>query len=103
MIDYSKYIGKYCIIRSRDQGVMAGFVEGIDPPSIQLSQARQLYRWSSLFVLVELASYGPRRDSEQRYSAPSAEPVLVFSACGVLPCSETAATKIQECNAEEHQ
>lgn len=100
---FEEYNGKYCIIRSRDQGVMAGYVEGVFGRTVKLREARQLYSWSSNFVLVELASIGPRKDSEQRYSVPSSEPVLMLEACGVIPCSPEAEKKIKAIKAEEHK
>jgi hypothetical protein len=102
---YEDYVGKYCIIRSREQGVMAGFVleiGGINGRTVKVDQARQIYRWGSKFVLIELASFGPRRLEEQRYSAPSDQPVLMLEACGVIPCSDEAAKQIQEVPPEEH-
>jgi hypothetical protein len=102
---YDDYIGKYCIVRSREQGVMTGYVEdigGLNGRTVKLREARQIYRWSSKFVLIELASYGPRNVQEQRYSAPSVAPVLMMEACGVIPCSPEAAKMIQDIPPEEH-
>ena len=84
---------------------MAGYVEaigGINGRTVKLREARQLYRWSSTFVLVELASLGPRRMQEQRYSAPSAIPILMLEACGIIPCSDEAARMIREIPVEVH-
>lgn len=102
---YEEYIGKYCIIRSREQGVMAGYVEaigGINGRTVKLREARQIFRWSSKFVLIELASFGPRNIVEQKYSAPSMEPVLMVEVCGVIPCSIEAAKMIREVPPEVH-
>ena len=98
-----EYIGKYCIVRSRDQGVMAGYVQAIEGRMVKLEKARQLYAWSSTFVLVELATQGPRRESEQKYSAESAEPVLMLEACGVLPCTPEVEKAIRAIVAERHE
>lgn len=103
---YNDYIGKYCIIRSREQGVMAGYVEelgGINGRTVKLREARQIYRWSSKFVLVELAAFGPRNIQEQRYSTPSVDPVLMVEACGIIPCSEEATKMIRDVPAEAHE
>lgn len=102
---YDEYIGKYCIIRSREQGVMAGYVEGIggiNGRTVKVREARQIYRWASKFVLIELATFGPRSVAEQRYSAPSGDVVLMLEACGVIPCSEQAAQMIRDIPAEVH-
>lgn len=99
---YAEYVGKYCIIRSREQGVMAGFIEGIEGRTVKLRSARQLYAWSSTFVLIELANKGPRRANEQRYSEPSTNPVLMLEACGVIPCTDDAAKAIQNIQIEAH-
>ncbi len=97
------YIGKYCIVRSRDQGVMAGFVLDIDGRSVKVDRARQLYTWSSSFVLIELAAKGPRSTSEQRYSVESCAPVLMLEACGIIPCSPQAEAAIIAVEAEAHE
>jgi hypothetical protein len=100
---YAEYNGKYCIVRSREQGVMAGFIDGIENRTVKLREARQLYAWSSTFVLIELANKGPRRPNEQRYSEPSTNPVLMLEACGVIPCTDEAAKAIRNIEAEAHE
>lgn len=40
---YSRYIGKYVIIRSRNEGINAGFVKEADSTGIVLSEARRIY------------------------------------------------------------
>jgi hypothetical protein len=40
-----EYINKYCIVRSHDQGIMAGIVLGIEGRMVRLAEARQLYTW----------------------------------------------------------
>lgn len=82
---------------------MAGYVEGVVGQAVKLREARQLYAWSSKFVLVELAAQGPRRANEQRYSIPSAKPVMMLEACGIIPCTDEAAKAIREIPAEAHE
>lgn len=96
-------VGEYAIVRSRDQGVMCGTVLDVDGRKVTLANARQMYRWRSNFVLVELASYGPVGTKDQRYSAPSAHPVVFLEACGILPCTADARRKLEAIPAEEHQ
>lgn len=83
-------IGKKCIIRSREQGVMYGTVLAVDGRSCVVEKARQLWQWDCKFVLIELAAYGVRNASANRFSRESIEPVLMSEFCGIIPCSPEA-------------
>jgi hypothetical protein len=95
-------IGQYVIVRSRDQGVVAGYLEAAEGRLARVREPRQLYRWASTFVLIELASYGPRSETEQRYSRPGLEPLIMTETCGILPCHPDAAEKIRAIKGEAH-
>jgi hypothetical protein len=40
---YSRFIGKYVIVRSRNEGINAGFVLDVDDTGVILTQARRLW------------------------------------------------------------
>ncbi len=94
---------KYAIVRSRNQGVMSGFVKSINGQHVELVKARQLWRWSSKFVLVDMAEYGPTDKWESKFSCESSQPVILLEACGVLYCTLEAAKKIREVKAIENE
>lgn len=96
------HVGKWCIVRSTGQGVVYGLILSHEGQCAVVAEARQLYSWSSTFVLIELASYGPRKISEQRYGAPSHEPLLMTETCGIIPCSDRARELIDSVKPEEH-
>jgi nucleoside phosphorylase len=92
---------RYAIVRSRDQGVMSGFVRSIDGRAVTLAKARQLWRWKSSFTLVEMASSGGASDG-CRFSAEAAEDVVMLEACGVLYCSGAGVAFLRGVAAESH-
>ena len=81
---------RYAIVRSRDQGVVCGFIENIDGQTVIVHKARQMWQWSSRFVLIDAASYGITDKWESKFSAESLQPVTMLEACGVLYCTDEA-------------
>jgi hypothetical protein len=62
---------------------------------VTLLQARQLWRWNSKFVLVDLATDGPTSKWESKFSCESEEPVVMLEACGVLYTTDRARDAIR--------
>ena len=84
--------GDYVIVRSRDQGVMCGYLKAIDGRQVTITQARQIWSWSTkALALPDLALHGVRGTA--RMSAPAPE-VIFLEACGVLRCTEAAAKSL---------
>jgi hypothetical protein len=81
---------KYAIVRSKDQGVMCGFVQSIEGRRVTLLHARQMWRWSSRFVLPDIAEFGLTQKFDRKFSAEMSQPVDMLEACGVLYCTDTA-------------
>jgi hypothetical protein len=90
----------YCIVRSREQGVMCGFVESINGRTVKLHQARQIWRYDSYFVLPDIAEKGMRDVSKCKLSAAMSQPAYMLEACGVLTCTEKAAEQLMKIKAE---
>jgi hypothetical protein len=86
---------KYAVVRSRDQGVMAGFVKSIDGRRVTLLRARQLWRISCAFVLTDLATKGTTSRWENKFSCEAEEPTEMLEACGVLYCTDKARDAIR--------
>ena len=81
----------YCIIRSRDQGVICGYVERPDQITgrcVTVHSARQIWAWDSNFVLMDLAENGPRNVANMRMSAASSQPFRMLEACGIYICAD---------------
>mgnify|MGYP000415696286 CR=1 FL=1 len=85
---------KYAIVRSRNQGVISGFIKSIEGCKVEVLRARQLWRWSSNFVLTDLAQEGPNEKWESKFSCEMSEPLIMLEACGVLYCTDNARDKI---------
>lgn len=92
---------KYAVIRSRDQGVMAGYVVSIEGRTVTLKKARQIWRYDSKFVLTDMAEYGVRDASKCKFSCESSQDTIMLEACGVLYCTKTGANSIRQVKAHE--
>ena len=86
---------KYAIVRSREQGVMSGYVKSINVRAVTLKRARQLWRWSSDFVLVDMAENGVKNKDDCKFSCESSQDVIMLEACGVLYCTQKARESIR--------
>lgn len=87
----------YCIIRSKDSGVWAGWVD-YDKVSenMKIYEGRRLWRWWADFTLSSLAleGYLESKKHENKYSKITPEG-WVLGICEVFPCSPEASEKIQ--------
>lgn len=91
----------YVIVRSREQGVMSGYLVGYEGCTVTLKKARQLWRYDSRFVLPDLAEFGPRDASKCKFSAPTtAGDTVIFNACGIIPCTAIGGNGIRDVKAE---
>lgn len=93
------FIGKKCIIRSRDSGVHFGTVVSYSGREVILKDSRRLWYWGAAkgHTLSAVANYGLRDGSK----LPAAvELLLVSDMCEILPVTEVAAESIE--NYPEH-
>ena len=74
----------YVITRSRDQGVVCGYLKSMDPAtrSCVLTEARQIWCWEGGLALQDIAKHGLRPGSRLS-DAPPGE-FVVMGACGVM-------------------
>jgi hypothetical protein len=86
---------KYAIVRSRNQGVMSGYVYDICGQCVTLKRARQLWKWSSDFVLTDMAEKGIKTKSDCKFSCEASQDTIMLEACGVLYCSSKAGESIR--------
>lgn len=90
---------RYAIVRSRNQGVMSGYVVDIQGQTVKLKRARQLWRYDSSFVLPDMAEHGVRNASECKFSAEMSQPMLMLEACGVIYCTQKGGESIRSVGA----
>jgi hypothetical protein len=84
----------YVIVRSRDQGVMCGYLKSINGRQVEISQCRQLWSWNGkALCLPDIQRYGIRGTARMSAVAPSA---IFLEACGVLRCTPEAAKSLRE-------
>ena len=92
------WIGKYVIVRSRDQGVVCGVLETLTPQPgglacAELREASQIHNWrGGALTLFEasIRGFGVASISEP------VERVMVLGVCGVLPCTAEAEANLRE-------
>jgi hypothetical protein len=91
-------IGTYVIVRSSPSGCWAGTLASIDKGTVELTDARRLWRWWAAegVSLSGVAAKGlhPNKISECRIAAPVAR-ALINDVCEVLAVSDEARTSIE--------
>ena len=98
---HSRHIGRYVLVRSRNEGINAGFVIAADETGIVLSDARRIWyhRPADKTAWYEgVANSGLRHDS--RISAAVAEKVIVED-YSITVCSAEAEKSIRGFKAHE--
>lgn len=93
----SSLIGQYVIVRSSPSGCWAGTLQRLDGATVELSDARRLWRWwaASGVSLSGVAAAGlhPTRLSECRIAAPVSTAVI-NDVCEVLAATDAARDSI---------
>lgn len=92
---HSRHIGKYVVVRSRNEGINAGFVVDADETGVVLSEARRLYYHrpcDETSWYEGVANSGLR--SESKVSAPVAEKMIVED-YSITLCSPSAKESIR--------
>ena len=93
----SHYLGRFVMCRSRDQGVVCGYLKALVPQpgglfAAELTEARQVHWWSGCNTLFEMSLRGP---TEARISEPVAD-MLMGGVCGVIPCEPEAEENLRQ-------
>lgn len=93
----SSLIGKYVIVRSSPSGVWAGELVSLDGETVELKDARRLWRWWAAegVSLSGVASKGlhPKKLRECRIAVPVTT-VIVNEVCEVLAVTDEARESI---------
>jgi hypothetical protein len=87
----------YVIVRSRDAGVFAGFLQGRDlaTQSAVLLHSRRLWFWAGAASLSELAVLGVSKPAECKFPAEIAGAHTVLGVCEIIPVTEAAKASIE--------
>ena len=88
----------YVIVRCRNAGVHAGYLDYRRDGVLQLKNSRRLYRWWSKFTLSGLATAGVLEGKEDDCLFACVLPLLQLTesdVCEVIPCTEAARLSVQ--------
>ena len=85
---------KYCIIRCKDAGVHAGFVEGYIGREVTLLNSRRLWSWWGK-TLSGLAIEGSFAPEKCKYSDELPR-IILLEACEIIECSPKGVKSIRE-------
>lgn len=91
---------KYVIVRSRDQGVMSGYLVGYEGRAVTLRKARQVWRYDCKFVLTDFAELGPRDASKCKLSCEVSGDTIMLEACAIIPCTKEGGEQIRAIKAQ---
>ena len=92
----------YAILRCYRAGVVCGFAEPVGGEIVRVHRARQMYRWNSDFVLIDLATKGINKAEGCRFSVENARPVTLTDVCAIIECTTMAAEQLINHQAESH-
>jgi hypothetical protein len=97
--------GTKVIIRARDAGVWYGTLGGVDGRSVELTEARRMWRWCAAkeMTLSGVAIYGLNLSSEDLKIQSPVEYVDILDACEIISCSEAAIKTFDKVKAYNEQ
>ena len=78
------------IVRSRDAGVLCGYLEKYSGSTVHLNHARQMWQWKALKAgtLLDCAQHGVAVNGS-KFSTP-VESIIIFNACAIIDCTAEA-------------
>lgn len=87
-------INDFCIFRSRDQGVVCGYMVSMTGQSAVIREARQIHGWQrSANTLFEASNVGL---GVARISEPGELDFLMLGICGVYRCTPKAKANLSQ-------
>ena len=97
-----KMIGKHVIVRCRDAGVHAGFLESYNGRECVLTESRRMWYWKPADgqkFLSGLAVAGAHEDSKIGVALPR---IFLTENCEIIECSSKAESSIRGAKADEN-
>ena len=91
-------IGAFCIFRSRDQGIVCGYVKLLVPTTnglmlAEIAEARQVWDWAGANTLMEAANDGV---GTARISLPLERSFTMTGISGVYECTPKAEANLKQ-------
>jgi hypothetical protein len=98
LVQQQEVSDEYVIIRCRNAGVHAGYLQSRDSDTLVLSNSRRLWRWWSKFTLSGLAMSGILKGKENECKFACVLPKLTLTTsdvCEVINCTQEAKESIE--------
>ena len=81
---------EYAIVRSRNHGVLAGYIVKFEGQIVELVHSRRIWYFSGCETLEELAVYGTKKINECKIAPTVINKEIMLEACGIIYCTEEA-------------
>ena len=88
----------YVIVRSRNHGVLAGYLVKYSGQTVELINSRRVWYFKGCETLEELAKYGTKKINECKIAPLITLPEIMLEACGIIYCSEESRKCIEGSN-----
>lgn len=85
----------YVIVRSRDAGVHAGYLQKVEGANVTLTNATRIWYWKGAATLSELAVYGAKSPSECKFGV-KVSTITILNACEIISTEPAGAKMIQD-------
>jgi hypothetical protein len=85
----------YVIVRSRDSGCHAGYIQSREGDSVVLVYSRRLYYWSGASTLSQLAMEGVKKPESCKFPCEVSQ-IEILGVCEIIPATEAARINISE-------
>ena len=87
-------MNQYCIIRTAQAGVFAGYVKERDGQEAVLTDVRRLWRWDGAASLSQLATEGVSKPQSCKFTVIVAE-MTVLGVIEIIPCTKQAEQSVK--------
>ena len=88
--------GKEVVVRGIQSGVFFGTLESIDGQTVELSHARNIWRWSGATNLNQIAMDGVDTASDYTRISMTVDTLVLTDICEIIPLSEKAESILEE-------
>jgi hypothetical protein len=83
----------YCIVRTKNAGVFAGYIVKRAGQEVEMREARRLWYWKGAASLSQLSQEGVKCPDECKFPCPVT--VTLFEVIEILPCTVQAQKSIE--------
>lgn len=90
----SPHLGKFVLLRTRDSGVHCGDILSQVGQTVELRDARRIWRWRGANTLNELSVNGASMTEYTRISEPVAR-ITILDVLEIIPCTDIAAKNLE--------